>query len=422
MAGSQQAVPNVYFLGLVGSTETPKTYRKAFEGMIGSRIAERQSVAAPDDTSMQDSETGQSRTFAARQDQATPSPGQAQAPESLTSAVEAAAIHHRAISKAREIRHRLPKSLKLKIKILFSLLMFGSLPFILKIDLQKTWSAILHTNPWTLGATILFFLGVTALNAKRWQIICHAVGLDKPLAELTEYYYVAMFFNLFLPSTVGGDFSRCYYVSKGTGKYKDAFYSVLADRASGIAILFITATIGILVSPGAASLPWQLKWPIFAGTFALFVVMPFMPFLTARVLGENNWIAKQFNNSSAQIFWKDKKLILASLGWSALIQLCMVICHFGVAASMGIADKVPLWYYFIFYPCVAVLGFVTPSFNGIGIREWAYTYFLMLMGVSRENGLTYALMWLMMITLLSFVGGIIYAAAKLAPPPPQEDD
>lgn len=300
--------------------------------------------------------------------------------------------------------------------------MFASLPLFLKIDPQKTWAAVLQTNPWVLGATMLFFLAVTALNAKRWQIICAAVGLAKPLAELTEYYYVAMFFNLFLPSTVGGDFSRCYYVSRGTGKYKDAFYSVLADRASGIAVLFASAAIGIIVTPAARDLPWQLKWPIFAGSFALFGLMPFMPALTRRVLGPNNWIARQFNDSSAQVFWRDKRLVMAALGWSVLIQFCMVLCHFGVAAALGVADKLPLWYYFIFYPCVAVLGFVTPSFNGIGIREWAYTYFLVLMGVSHESALTYALMWLVMITALSLVGGMIYVAAKLAPPPPQEDN
>ncbi|HEY9791988.1 MAG TPA: lysylphosphatidylglycerol synthase transmembrane domain-containing protein [Candidatus Obscuribacterales bacterium] len=327
-----------------------------------------------------------------------------------------------AISKAQEIRHRMPASLKIKLKILFSILMFASLPFFLKIDPAKTWAAIKHTNLWILGATGLLVLSTLVVNARRWQIIANALGFKKPFGELVEYCYVGMFFNLFLPSTVGGDFTRCYYISKGTGKYKDALFSVLADRVSGIAILFASASVGILLSPGARDMPWQLKLPIFAGSIGLFVVMPFMPMLTRRLLGQSNWITRQFNNSNAQIFWQDKRLVAASLGWSILSQLIFVACHVGVALALGVASQIPIWYYFVFYPCVAVLGFVTPSFNGIGIREWAYSYFLVMMKVDHSIALTYALLWLLLTTLMSLVGGVVYVMAKLAPPPPQEED
>lgn len=330
-------------------------------------------------------------------------------------------VPRRAINKASEIRHKLPTSLKLKIKIVFSLVMFGSLPLILKIDPKKTWEAAIHANPWMLGATALLFISTVILSARRWQILTLPLGFKKPFLELCKYCYVGLFFNLFLPSTVGGDFTRCYYISKGTGKYAEALYSVLADRVSGIAVLFATACFGILLGPGARDLPWQLKWPILAGTVGLFFVMPFMPLLTRKMLGNDNWIARQFNDSRAQIFWEDKRLVFAALGWSFLTQFMIVACHIGVALALGIADKIPLWYYFVFYPCVAVLGFVTPSFNGIGIREWAYTYFLMHVGINQTSALTYALMWLALTTLLSLVGGVVYVGSKLAPPPPQEE-
>jgi hypothetical protein len=343
-------------------------------------------------------------------------------PAPPANAAAAPSIPRRAINKASEIRHRLPKSLKLKLKILFSLAMFASLPLFLRIDLNKTWAAILHTNPWILGLTAIVFVASTLMNARRWQLITGALGFNKPFLDHAEYCYVGMFFNLFLPSTVGGDFSRIYYISKGTEKYKDAAFSVLADRASGLAVLFATATIGLLLGPGARDLPWQLKWPVFAGTFALFCMMPLMPQLTRRLLGENNWITRQFNNSGAQVFWQDKRLVGLALGWSIMTQFVMVLCHIGVAMALHLAGGIPVWYYFVFYPCVAVLGFVTPSFNGIGIREWAYTYFLMLMGVERADALTYALMWLALTTLMSVVGGVVYVGAKLAPPPPRDDD
>jgi uncharacterized membrane protein YbhN (UPF0104 family) len=242
--------------------------------------------------------------------------------------------------------------------------------------------------------------------------LAKAVGFSKPLLKMTQYCYVGLFFNMFLPSTVGGDVSRCYYLSKGTGKWANAFYSVLADRVIGISILFLMAAIGIVLGPGGSKLPWQLKWPIFAGFFFVFAVLPLAPKICSLILGKGNWLTRQFTESAAAIYWQDKKLMATSLFWSLVLQLMIVACHILIGLALGLTF-VPVWYYFVFYPSVAVLGFVTPSFNGIGIREWAYTFFLTMMGVDQSHALTYAIIWLGLITLSGLVGGVVYMAAHL---------
>lgn len=306
---------------------------------------------------------------------------------------------------------RLSKETKLKLKLLISVLMFGSLFVFGKVDLSKSWEVALKSNGWYLAAAIVLFLGSTLVNGKRWQLLADAVDLRKPLVNLVQYCYVGLFFNLFLPSTVGGDFSRGYYLSKGTGKYKNAFYSVLADRTVGIAVLFLFASAGILLGP-AGHLPLSLKLPILAGTFGIFGVLPFAPKLCRVVLGPENWLTKRFDNSAAKIYWHDKKLVIAALALSVLLQLIIVMCHVAIGWALGLYT-IPFWYYFVFYPCVAVLGFVTPSFNGIGIREWAYTYFLTFIGIDNSHALTYAMMWLALTTLSSLVGGLVYFAGHL---------
>ncbi len=304
------------------------------------------------------------------------------------------------------------KTAKLWLKLLVSAVLFASLFIFGKVDLSKTWEAAVHANRWYLSLGVSIFLASFVLAAHRWQLLAAAVGFKRSLIKLTQYYYVGLFFNLFLPSTVGGDFSRCYYLSKGTGRYASAFYSVMADRALGIAVLFLMATVGILFGPGGSGLPWQLKTPIFAGTFLVFGLLPVIPKLTRMVLGERSWVSRQFNESAAAVYWRNKNLMTVSLIWSVLLQMVMVGVHIAIGLSLGLTN-IPLWYYFVFYPSVAVLGFITPSFNGIGIREWAYTYFLMLMGVDRAHALTYALMWLSLTTLSSLVGGVVYLAGHL---------
>ncbi len=303
----------------------------------------------------------------------------------------------------------LSDSTKLKLKLGISVLLLLGLLFLGKVDLSKSWQAAKAADLRLILLSIILSLSSTFLNAQRWKLLAAAVGLKRPLLQLTQYCFVGLFFNLFFPSTVGGDFSRCYYLSKGGGRYKDAFYSVLADRVFGISVLFLFASIGVIFGPGGEKLPWQFRLPIFAGGLATCFVLPALPYLVSRILGRESWLSRRINDSTANIYWQDKKLILTSLGLSVLLQVVIVICHMSVGFALGLR-QVPLWYYFVFYPSVAVLGFITPSFNGIGIREWAYRYFLTLMGVDRDSALTFAIILLGLNTLTCLVGGLVYLA------------
>lgn len=329
------------------------------------------------------------------------------------------ALRHPLIARLRSIK--ISPQVKLRAKILISVVLFASLFLFGKVDLSRCAEVALKADRSYLAWAVLLFLGSTFLNAYRWQLLASAVGLEKGLLKLTQFCFVGLFFNLFLPSTVGGDVSRCYYLSKGTGKYADAFYSVLADRTVGISVLFLFASLGMIFGPGGGGLPWQLKLPILAGTAVVFAVVPFLPALANRFLGRDNWLARQFNESPAKVYWDNKGLMTTALFQSIVLQVLIVVVHLVIGLALGLKD-IPLWYYFVFYPSVAVLGFVTPSFNGIGIREWAYTYFLCLAGVDRAHALTYAIMWLSLTTLASLVGGLVYILGHFKAPPKETQE
>jgi glycosyltransferase 2 family protein len=303
----------------------------------------------------------------------------------------------------------LPDSAKVKLKIAVSLLLFASLFLLGKFDLSKSWQAAKNADLRFLAAALVLFLLSTFLIAWRWRLLACAVGLDRPLIRMAQYSFVGLFFNMFLPSTVGGDVSRCYYLSKGTHHYKRAFYSVMADRVIGVSVLFLFASVGLLIGPGGSDLPWQMRLPIFVGTICIFGLLPFAPRLAEQILGPQHPINVRLQNSAIMTYWRDNGLITKALVLSVALQVVVVICHIAIGLALGLV-QIPLWYYFVFYPSVAVLGFVTPSFNGIGIREWAYTYFLGLAHVDNSNALTYAIMWLGMTTLTSLVGGLVYLA------------
>ena len=141
----------------------------------------------------------------------------------------------------------------------------------------------------------------------------------------------------------------------------------------------------------------------------MFGIVPLIPWLSKKFLGGESWLTRHLNDSTVNVYWRDKGLILACLALSVLLQIIIVGCHIAVGLSLGLT-QIPLWYYFVFYPSVAVLGFITPSVNGLGVREWAYTYFLTLVAVDKSTALTYAIMMLGLTTLSSIVGLLVYVA------------
>ncbi len=299
------------------------------------------------------------------------------------------------------------------LKLAISAVLFISLFAFGKVDLSQSWQAALSANKTTLGLAFLIYTFSGLIIAYRWQLLATAVDFHERFYKMAQYTYVGMFFNMFLPSTVGGDFTKCYYLTKGkeakgTSKYLHALSTVLIDRAIGIAVLLVFATIGLLYGP-ATSLPLEMKAPVFAMTFGVCIVLPFLPQISNRLLGESNWLSKKLNHSTVRVYWQNKPTMLKALALSIIFQMLMVCTHILVGMSLGLDfSQVSFWYYFVFYPLVAVLGFVTPSVNGIGVREWAYTYFLTASNVESSTALTYALIWLGMTASGSIIGGIVY--------------
>src|SRR2546430_16693092 len=72
------------------------------------------------------------------------------------------------------------------------------------------------------------------------MVLARPLGFKMPFKVLVHYYLIGMFFNLFAPSTVGGDISRVYYLSRDDANHSQktmasstmpAAVSAFIDRA-----------------------------------------------------------------------------------------------------------------------------------------------------------------------------------------------
>src|SRR5262245_12292767 len=93
--------------------------------------------------------------------------------------------------------------------LLRGLVSLGIVVYILvDVDLGALGRALADVRLGPIVGAFALYLGGQALSAYKWALIGRSVGFARPLAEYTRFYFIGMFFNLFGPSTIGGDVVR----------------------------------------------------------------------------------------------------------------------------------------------------------------------------------------------------------------------
>jgi uncharacterized membrane protein YbhN (UPF0104 family) len=83
--------------------------------------------------------------------------------------------------------------------------------------------------PLLLGCMVLYVLGYI-VSIVRWQRLLLAEGIRLSLWRLGLVYFQGAFFNLFLPTLIGGDIVRGYFIYKMTQGHDASIASILVDR------------------------------------------------------------------------------------------------------------------------------------------------------------------------------------------------
>ncbi|NLC55654.1 MAG: flippase-like domain-containing protein [Armatimonadetes bacterium] len=249
---------------------------------------------------------------------------------------------------------------------------------------------------WT-AAVALYLVG-QLLCAWKWGVLTRALGMPRPYRALVAYYCGGMFFNLFLPTTVGGDVGRAAALARPNGTLARGLISVLADRGSGFIALLLLASVAVLVLPG---LPAGIVAATVAGT-ALAVAGSAAALAAPgcfRRLGEGI--------HDALVACRRPRVLLPVAAVSLLFQVLAAVVHALVGWALGL--EVGFGYYLLAGTLGAIVAMAPVSVNGLGTRDAAYVFLLGLGGMPREAALAFALSWLALILTCGAVGGLVFA-------------
>lgn len=279
-----------------------------------------------------------------------------------------------------------------------------------RIDLSSVIRLLAGASWGWVACALALYLALQGLCAWRWLLLARAVNLEGTWPRFVRYYYVGMFFNLFLPTGVGGDVYRCYYVARSSADWKRAILSVLADRGVGFVTLSAIAVVAVLAFGRVTFPPW-IGWALGAGALGLAA-------LVAVGLAARGPLAS-IRTALPMVaeFFKRPGLLAFVTGLSVVLQTLVIVVN--IFNAMALKLEAPVVFYFILIPLIAVATMIPVSLNGLGVREGAFVFFLAQVGVPQEQALSLALLWLAVLVAAGLIGGLVWMTTP-APPKPQE--
>ncbi|MCA9925288.1 MAG: flippase-like domain-containing protein [Anaerolineales bacterium] len=283
-------------------------------------------------------------------------------------------------------------------------------------NLTEIFDAVRSANFWLVFiAFSMHLLGFT-ISAYRWRMLLRTRGSDTSILFLVESYIVGMFFNNFLPSTIGGDVYRAYDSWRLGQSKSSALAVVFVDRFLGLLALMLFAFIALLnANELTNSIPYLFVW-VFLGVLSMsaFVWLIFMPprWLPGLIAQLKLPFGKKIHTiiEAFLAFRGQRQVLLKALALSALLQANVVVHYYLIARAMNL--PIPLFSFFLIIPLTTVITMLPISVNGIGVRENAYAFFFAAFAVTQPQAVAFAWIAYGMVVLQGVIGGIVYALRR----------
>jgi uncharacterized protein (TIRG00374 family) len=251
----------------------------------------------------------------------------------------------------------------------------------------------------------------------RWHELLKWYGAKLRFPRLYGFYLIGMFFNNFLPTSIGGDIYRIYKVIDDANDRTISFASVIIERIMGVAATLFLAIIALFfISQQYRSLRLLiLAAGLFIGIFLFFfILIRNRPFLWLLSMFERFTIFKigaKFNKLFEAIhgFRNRRRVLVIVFFYSLLSQVAIVMMNYSLVKAFAL--QIDVRYLFIVIPITIVMTML-PSINGIGVRDLGFIGLLNRVGISNAAALSLSFMNLLLPMLVSVWGAILFMMQK----------
>jgi hypothetical protein len=290
-----------------------------------------------------------------------------------------------------------------------------------KIDLTTIWSRLQTARLEWVALGVAAYAAGQWLSAWRWWLLLRPVDLAVPYLRMVAFYFIGMFFNIFLPTIVGGDAVKAILLARESGAPARATMSVFMERNVGLFALLTIATAAAFVAPPVHVRGFnllQLTLLVLAGFIVANIVLANRPaYRLVDYLVAMTPLAR-IRSRAASLYdalvpyrearWRG--VVLAATAQSFLFQAVVILVVFLNANALGLS--VPVAALAVFVPLISLAGMLPISVNGLGIREALYLLLFGRIGVPADAAVSMALLYFAVTLAASLPGGIVYALQR----------
>jgi uncharacterized protein (TIRG00374 family) len=290
---------------------------------------------------------------------------------------------------------------------------------------------------WVFASALGLYIIAQLIFALRWTLLMQSQSIKIGFSPAVRLHFLGLFYTHCLPSSVGGDLLRAWYVTRHTNKKLEAALSVFIDRAIGLIGMLIMAffcywfipvdghqgrfefpyKVNLLQGMDEYKLVFAVAGVVLAAVFAILLSSARGRGLLRHGCGfirEHGTIILRKIQDAIRIYFNKKLIIICALLLTFCLQSLCVVAMWLIGREIGITAHIK--YYFIFFPLSWLLGALPISVGGAGIMElWLKDIFIRVCGVPGEHSLVLALFQRLMWLVGSLPGAVIHLTGTHLP-------
>lgn len=270
-----------------------------------------------------------------------------------------------------------------------------------KLDLSQV--AEIFTKPLMCLKVILTLLGIYALITVRWFLLLKWQGIPTTFKSVLRINAIGLFFNSFMPGSVGGDLVKAYYISKENRDYRTrAIITIIIDRILGFETLMLVAFIALLLNYNFVSTIPELRGlSLSIGLYIIFSLVAAAAVFSRRVkhffvkigfpkivtlIPKNKILITIYD--AFHIYSNQKMRLLKAMAITIPLDILNIYIFFTIGREMG-GSSMSLTSYFTAIPVGLLMLSLPIAPAGIGVGQGAFfTLFKWFGAISGKLGAT----------------------------------
>ncbi len=254
------------------------------------------------------------------------------------------------------------------------------------------------------GVFVVFSLVV---SVEKWSRVLISQGIKLSWYQLWKIYWIGIFFNNFLPSSIGGDGIRICLVGRSTSNMAGAASSVVIERLLAAIGLALTGLLAGLSAGSSRQVNWIFILLIIISIGLLFfLIFGRVPAWIDKKTGKISVFVHGFL-SHGQALRGQRKMMIKVGFLSVFFQLTVVAVNYAIFHSLHVYT-LGWWDLVYIIPAISAIAMIPVGINGYGIREGAYVVLLNSYGVAGSAALAASLLFAVLVSFCSLYGGILW--------------